>query len=94
MLTPSVKSIGLSVGCNVFRRACASLPFDEGRNVKRLSERLGHADPGFTLRTDGHLMDAGVGGADFMDVQVDGSRAGRALQTAANPAAAEMAKFA
>jgi hypothetical protein len=28
---------------------------------------LGHADPGFTLRTYVHLLDAGVGDASFFD---------------------------
>ena len=38
-----------------------------GRDVKQVSEWLGHADPGFTLRTYVHLMDDGVGSADFLD---------------------------
>jgi hypothetical protein len=40
-------------------------------NLKRYRamgrEWLGHADPGFTLRTYVHLMDAGVGDAEFFD---------------------------
>jgi hypothetical protein len=28
---------------------------------------LGHSDPGFTLRTDVHLIDDGLGDADFLD---------------------------
>lgn len=31
---------------------------------------LGHADPAFTLRTYVHLMDGGLGDADFLDVAV------------------------
>lgn len=38
--------------------------------MKQVSEWLGHADPGFTLRTYIHLMDAGVGDADFLDSAV------------------------
>ena len=34
------------------------------------SEWLGHADPAFTLRTYIHLMDTGVGDADFLDAAV------------------------
>jgi integrase len=32
-----------------------------------VAEWLGHADPSFTLRTYVHLMDAGIGDADFLD---------------------------
>jgi hypothetical protein len=38
-----------------------------GRSFKQVSEWLGHADPSFTLRTYVHLMDAGVGDAEFLD---------------------------
>jgi integrase len=55
------------VSFHTFRHTCASLLFEAGRNVKQVQERLGHADPGFTLRTYVHLMDAGVGDASFMD---------------------------
>lgn len=47
---------------HTFRHTCASLLFEHGRNIKQVQEWLGHADPGFTLRTYVHLMDAGVGG--------------------------------
>lgn len=46
---------------HVLRHTCASLLFEEGRNVKQVQEWLGHADPGFTLRTYIHLLDAGLG---------------------------------
>lgn len=52
---------------HTFRHTCASLLFDNGRNIKQVQEWLGHADPGFTLRTYIHLMDAGVGDAEFFD---------------------------
>jgi integrase len=44
--------------------------------VKQVQEWLGHSDPGFTLRTYVHLMDEGLGGAEFLDaaVTVGGSR--------------------
>jgi hypothetical protein len=35
--------------------------------VKQVSEWLGHADPSFTLSTYIHLLDDGIGGADFFD---------------------------
>jgi hypothetical protein len=34
-----------------------------------VQEWLGHADPGFTLRTYVHLLDAGVGGSLEFPVQ-------------------------
>jgi hypothetical protein len=35
--------------------------------VKQLQEWLGHAHPAITLRTYVHLMDDGLGDADFLD---------------------------
>lgn len=37
------------------RHTCATLLVYEGRNVNEVSEHLGHADPGFTLRVYGHV---------------------------------------
>ena len=59
-----------TVSFHTFRHTCASLLFEAGRNVKQVQEWLGHADPGFTLRTYVHLMDAGVGDAAFLDEAV------------------------
>jgi integrase len=56
-----------TVSFHTFRHTCASLLFDQGRNVKQVQEWLGHADPGFTLRTYVHLIDDGVGDASFFD---------------------------
>jgi len=55
------------VGFHSFRHTCASLLFEAGKNVKQVQEWLGHADPDFTLRTYVHLMDEGLGNADFLD---------------------------
>jgi integrase len=55
------------VGFHSFRHTCASLLFESGKNVKQVAAWLGHADPGFTLRTYVHLMDEGVGDAAFLD---------------------------
>jgi hypothetical protein len=49
------------VSFHAFRHTYASLLFEEGRNIRQVSEWLGHADPAFTLRTYVHLLDAGVG---------------------------------
>lgn len=39
-------------------------------NSKQVQEWLGHSDPAFTLSTYVHLMDDGLGGADFFDQAV------------------------
>jgi hypothetical protein len=63
-----------------------------------VSEWLGHADAAFTLRTYVHLMDAGVGDAEFLDAavtadpsQVNAGSTGHA-ETAANQTAQELAE--
>jgi integrase len=56
-----------AVSFHTFRHTGASLLFEAGRNVKQVQAWLGHADPGFTLKTYIHLMDAGVGDAAFLD---------------------------
>lgn len=43
-------------GCHALRHYYASVLLDGGESIKALSEYLGHADPGFTLRTYTHLM--------------------------------------
>lgn len=43
-------------GCHALRHFYASTLLDAGESIKALSEFLGHADPGFTLRTYTHLM--------------------------------------
>lgn len=54
-------------GFHTFRHTCASLLFAAGMNVKQVQAWPGHADLSFTVRTYIHLMDDGVGGADFLD---------------------------
>ncbi len=80
-----------TVSFHTFRHSCASLLFDEGRNVKQVSEFLGHADPGFTLRTYVHLLGAGVGGG--LDLALDAPRVNtgstRGAEIAANRASAQ-----
>lgn len=43
--------------------------------MKQVQEWLGHADPGFTLRTYIHLLDEGLGDAAFLDDAVTSDRA-------------------
>jgi integrase len=52
---------------HTFRHTCASILFAEGRNPKQVQLWLGHSDPGFTLRVYVHLIDDGLGDADFLD---------------------------
>lgn len=47
--------------------------------MKQVQEWLGHADPGFTLRTYVHLLDDGLGDADFFDEVVGSHSAGGGL---------------
>lgn len=71
VLKPAARAVGLPwVSFHTFRHTCASLLFDAGKNVKQVQEWLGHADPGFTLRTYVHLLDDGLGDADFLDEAV------------------------
>jgi len=54
--------LGWRPGFHVFRHSVASMLFEEGRNARQVSDWLGHADAGFTLRTYVHQHDAGLGG--------------------------------
>ncbi len=68
VLNPARKAVGMRwVSFHSFRHTCASLLFADGKNIKQVQTWLGHADPAFTLRTYVHLMDDGVGDADFLD---------------------------
>jgi integrase len=81
VLIPATEAAGLgrvddegkwrtSIGFHTFRHTCASLLFEAGRDVKQVAAWLGHADPAFTLRTYVHLMDDGIGDADFLDTAI------------------------
>ncbi len=50
--------VGGGNGMHALRHLAASVLLDAGESIKALSEYLGHADPGFTLRTYTHLMPA------------------------------------
>jgi integrase len=63
-------------GFHTFRHTCASVLFESGKNIRQVSEWLGHSDPSFTLRTYVHLMDAGLGDADFLDEAVHVGKVG------------------
>ncbi|MFF8270463.1 tyrosine-type recombinase/integrase [Streptomyces sp. NPDC016562] len=48
-------------GLHALRHFYASVLLDAGENIRALSQYLGHADPGFTLRTYTHLMPSSEG---------------------------------
>jgi integrase len=67
-LEPARDAAGLPwVTFHSFRHSCASILFAEGKNPKQVQMWLGHSDPGFTLRAYVHLIDDGLGDADFLD---------------------------
>jgi integrase len=72
------------VSCHSFRHTCASLLIENGKTIRQVSEWLGHSDPAFTLRTYVHLMDSGLGEADFFDDAVGKAWATEDPETAAN----------
>ncbi|WP_415878022.1 tyrosine-type recombinase/integrase [Micromonospora maris] len=59
---PAVRATGIPDdrhnGMHVLRHTYASVLLDAGESIKALSAYLGHADPGFTLRTYTHLLPA------------------------------------
>jgi integrase len=59
---PALKSAGVEAsrenGMHALRHHYASVLLDAGESIKAVSEYLGHADAGFTLRTYTHLMPA------------------------------------
>lgn len=93
VLVPTRESLGLEwVTFHTFRHTCASMLFERGRNLVQVSKWLGHADPAFTLRTYVHLMDEGVGNAEFFDEAVApaGANQGNARATQAPETAASV----
>jgi integrase len=68
VLKPTAKKAGVPwAGFHTFRHTAASILFASGKNPKQVQMWLGHSDPGFTLRTYVHLIDDGLGDADFLD---------------------------
>jgi integrase len=57
---PALRELGISSdrenGMHALRHACASTWLEHGVTIKAVSEYLGHADPGFTLRVYTHVM--------------------------------------
>ncbi len=71
VLNPATERAGVPWATfHTFRHTCASLLVEDGKNLAQVAGWLGHADPAFTLRTYIHLMDNGLGAADFLDMAV------------------------
>lgn len=72
VLAPAARAAGAPwMGFHTLRHTCASRLLASGKNIAQVSKWLGHADPGFTLRVYVHLMDEGLGDAEFMTTAVD-----------------------
>lgn len=77
VIKPAAKKAGVPwVSAHTFRHTCASLLFAGGKNPKQVQEWLGHHASGYTMDTYVHLLDGGLGDADFLDrsVRVGGNR--------------------
>jgi len=71
VLKPAKDAAGLEwVGFHTFRHTAASLLFEAGKNPKQVQEWLGHHSPAFTLAVYCHLLDGGLGDAEFLDEAV------------------------
>jgi integrase len=79
VLAPAAEEAGVAwAGFHTFRHTCASLLFDEGRNVKQVQRWLGHHSASFTLDTYVHLLSDDIGeplAIDRPGVPADGGRA-------------------
>lgn len=80
------------VSFHAFRHTCASMLFESGKSIRQVAGWLGHSDPAFTLRTYVHLMDNGLGEADFLDAAVGNTWATQHPGTAAKPGTAPVAE--
>jgi integrase len=69
VLKPAAREAGVGdwVGFHTFRHTCATVLFRSGWNAAQVCRRLGHSDPGFTLRRYVHLLDADVPEPNILD---------------------------
>jgi integrase len=74
VVKPAASAIGLPwIHCHTMRRTAGAWLLQAGRTPVQVQRFLGHADPGFTLRsTYVGLVDEGVGDAVLFDVALDG----------------------
>ena len=61
-IKPAAEEVGAPwCGWHTLRHTCASILFDEGRNVVQVQRWLGHHKPSFTIDTYVHLLDDDLG---------------------------------
>jgi len=61
-IKPAAEEVGAPwCGWHTLRHTCASILFDEGRNVVQVQRWLGHHKPSFTIDTYIHLLDDDLG---------------------------------
>jgi integrase len=95
---PVLREVGISSdrenGMHALRHACASTWLEHGVSIKAVSEYLGHADPGFTLRVYTHVMPTtGERARKALDEAVgQGRRPAAASSRAGAPSAHETAQ--
>ena len=71
ILAPAAQAAGVEwMAFHSLRHTCASLLFEDGRNIKQIQHWLGHHSAAYTLSTYVHLMDNGAGDADFLDAVI------------------------
>jgi len=94
---PTLRELGIPSdrenGMHALRHACASTWLEHGVSIKAVSEYLGHADPGFTLRVYTHVMPtSGERARKALDAAVEeGRRPVDAASSAGAPSAHETA---
>ena len=94
---PTLRELGIPSdrenGMHALRHACASMWLEHGVSIKAVSEYLGHADPGFTLRVYTHVMPtSGERARKALDAAVEeGRRPSTAPSSAGAPWAHETA---
>ena len=72
------------VGHHTFRHTCATRLFRAGWNAVQVQKFLGHADPGFTLRTYVHLLPEDLPEPDFSALKVGNAWATQAPENGRN----------
>ncbi|MBA2764312.1 MAG: site-specific integrase, partial [Thermoleophilaceae bacterium] len=92
VLQPAREASGLEWATfHTLRHTCASLLFEAGWDVLKVSRFLGHADASFTLRTYIHLVEETLGDPDFLDGVGDNPVAADGPQTAADAEVVDVA---
>jgi integrase len=85
VVRPALRAAGLPEDFRTYdiRHAHASLLIDEGANVLAVAQRLGHTDPGVTLRVYGHLFE---GAQEELTDRLDRRRQAGPRRSSSSPA--------